>query len=133
MLKPDFGDVERRILWNDDRIAYVRHLAEQKRMTAREIALDIGLAANQAPRIFELCKRCDIALTGQGGKPKRAPAAGASVVYHVAISSEQAAVLDRIGKRHSLYPGRVAEILISAAVETGEHFCENLLDLDAGA
>ncbi|MCA1510506.1 hypothetical protein [Bradyrhizobium sp. NBAIM01] len=34
-------------------------------MTAREIALDIGLAANQAPRIFELCKRCDIQLAGR--------------------------------------------------------------------
>lgn len=80
MLKPDFGDVGRRIEWNDDRVAWVRHLVEDRKMTAREIALDIGLAANQTPRIFELCKRCNIQLSGQAGRGrnvKRGPIASA--------------------------------------------------------
>ncbi|WP_456722145.1 hypothetical protein [Bradyrhizobium sp. USDA 4350] len=99
-------------------------------MTAIEIALDIGLAANQAPRIYELCKRCNIALSGQGGRPKRDP--GAAAVYQVAIGGHNAGLLARLAKRHSLHPGRVAEVLLNAVFETGEPFCENLLDLDAG-
>lgn len=130
MLKPDFGNVDRRIEWNADRIAWVRHLAGQQR-TAIEIAVDIGLAANQAPRIYELCKRCNIALTGQGGRPKRDD--DAAVVYRVAIKGSNSALLARIAKRHGIYPGRVAEILLNAVFETGEPFAENLLDLDAGS
>ncbi|WP_342740028.1 hypothetical protein [Bradyrhizobium sp. B117] len=79
MLKPDFGSVGRRIEWKDDRIAWVRHLAEAKKMTAREIALDIGLSANQAPRIFELCKRCNTQLLGQAGRDRKQPGS-ASIV-----------------------------------------------------
>jgi hypothetical protein len=128
MLKPDFGQVDVRIDWTDDRVAYVRHLAEQG-MSASAIAVDIGLSANHAPRIFELCKRHDIRLTGRGGRPRQdAPV----VVYRVAIHARNAEILDRLAKRHSLYAGRVAEILLNAAFETGEPFCENLMDLDAG-
>lgn len=124
MLKPDFGAVDRRIDWNADRIAWVRYLAETKRMTAREIALDIGLAANQAPRIFELCKRCEIQLSGQGGRPRQ-ELAGARV-YRVGVQNSDLLIL--LAVRHSLEPGRVAELILNAAFETGEALCENLLD-----
>lgn len=127
MLKPDFGDVFR-IQWNSERIAWVRYLAEDLKMTAREIALDIGLAANQAPRIFELCKRCKIELPGNG----RPRSAGDARVYSVAIVGTHAPLLARLAKRHQLQPGRLAEMLLSAVFETGEPFCENLLDLEAG-
>lgn len=127
MLKPDFGAVDRRIDWNAERIAWVRHLAETKRMTAREIALDIGLAANQAPRIFELCKRCDIQLSGQGGRPRQE---SETRIYRVGVLNSD--VLTRLASRHKLPPYRVAELLLNAAIETGEPFCDNLLDLDAG-
>lgn len=130
MLKPDFGRVDRRIEWTDDRIAWVRHLAEGNNMTAREIAVDIGLAADQAPRIFEICKRRDIALTGQGGRPKKA---GDATVFSVAVKGSNADILARLAKRHSLYPGKIAELLLNASFEQGEPFCENMLDLDAGA
>jgi len=127
MSKPNFGNVYRRIEWNDDRVAWVRHLVEGKGLTAREIALDIGLAANQAPRIFELCKRCNIQLSGQGGRPRQ-KAAGARV-YRVGI--ENADILARLAARHSLDPGRIAEMILNGALATGDTFCENLLDLDA--
>lgn len=127
MLKPDFGDVGRRIEWNDDRVAWVRHLVEDRKMTAREIALDIGLAANQAPRIFELCKRCDIVLSGQGGRPRQSPEAR---IYRVGVHTQNADLLMRLAGRHSLDPGRIAEMILNAAFETGDTFCENLLDLD---
>jgi hypothetical protein len=130
MLKPDFGRVDRRIEWTEDRIAWVRHLAEVKNMTAREIAVDVGLSADQAPRIFEICKRCDIALSGQGGRPKPA---GAAAIYSVAVAAHHVDLLSRLAKRHALYPGKVAELLLNAALETGGPFCENLLDLEAGA
>jgi hypothetical protein len=129
MLKPDFGAVDRRIDWNDERIAWVRYLAEDQKMTAREIALEIGLSANQAPRIFELCKRCKIELSGQGGRPRTA---GEVRVYSVAISGSHTPLLARLAKRHSRQPGRIAEMLLNAVFETGEPFCENLLDLEAG-
>ncbi|WFT95079.1 hypothetical protein QA633_43700 [Bradyrhizobium barranii] len=129
-MKPDFGNVGRRIEWSDDRIAWVRHLAEDQRMTAREIALDIGLAANQAPRIFELCKRCNIQLSGQGGRPRQ-EAAG-SRIYRVEVQSRNTDLLSHLAARHSLEPGRVAEMILNAAIETGDTFCENLLDLDVG-
>ncbi|RXG93022.1 hypothetical protein [Bradyrhizobium zhanjiangense] len=128
MSKPNFGNVDRRIQWNDDRVAWVRHLVEEKGMTAREIAIDIGLAANQAPRIFELCKRCNIQLSGQGGRPRQ-EAAGARI-YRVGV--QNADLLARLAVRHSLDPDRIAEMILNAAIETGDTFCENLLDLDAG-
>lgn len=129
MLKPDFGRVDRRIEWTEGRIAWVRHLAEDKRMTAREIAQDIGLASDQAPRIFEICKRRDIALAGQAGRPKTSDAA----VFRVAVSGRHSEVLARLSKRHGLIAGKVAELLLNASFEQGEAFCENMLDLDAGA
>ncbi|WP_439406419.1 hypothetical protein ACNJX9_34075 [Bradyrhizobium sp. DASA03076] len=130
MSKPNFGAVHRRIEWSDDRIAWVRFLAEERRLTAREIALDIGLAANQAPRIFELCKRCDIQLSGQGGRPRQ-EIAGAHV-YRVSVQDRNSGLLARLAGRHSLDPGRIAEMIMNAALETGDTFCENLLDLEAG-
>ncbi|RZM99939.1 hypothetical protein CWO91_34775 [Bradyrhizobium genosp. SA-3] len=128
MSKPNFGNVDRRIEWNDDRVAWVRHLVEEKGMTAREIALDIGLAANQAPRIFELCKRCNIQLSGQGGRPRQ-EAAGARA-YRVGVQHRNSGPLARLAARHSLDPSRIAEMILNAAIETGDTFCENLLDLD---
>lgn len=128
MLKPDFGYVGRRIEWNDDRVSWVRYLAEEKKMTAREIALDIGLAANQAPRIFELCMRSNIQLSGQGGRPRQAVEARA---YSVGVQEQNVRLLMRLARRHSLPPGRVAEMILNAAIETGDTFCENRLDLDA--
>lgn len=128
MLKPDFGAVRRRIEWNDSRVAWVRFLAEEKKMTAREIALDIGLAAKQAPRIFELCKRCDIQLSGQGGRPRQEPVDARA--YRVGVQSQNIGLLTRIASRHGLEAGRVAELVLNAALETGEPLCENLLDLD---
>jgi len=130
MSKPNFGNVDRRIEWNDDRVAWVRHLAEEKKMTAREIALDIGLAANQAPRIFELCKRCNIQLSGQGGRPRQQSLEAR--IYRVGIHTRNADLLARLAGRHSLDPGRVGEMILNAALETGDTFCENLLGLDAG-
>jgi hypothetical protein len=130
MLKPEFGRLDRRIEWTADRIAYVRHLAEDRSMTARDIAADIGLSPDQAPRIFAVCQRFDIALSGQAGRTK---APGAATVYRVAIAGGNADLLARLSKRHSLYPGKVAEILLNASFEQGEPFCENMLDLDAGA
>jgi hypothetical protein len=130
MLKPDFGRLDRRIAWTPERIAYVRHLAEDHSMSANAIAANIGLAPDQVSRIFAICQRFDIALTGQAGRPK---AAGAAVVYRVAISAHNAELLARLSKRHSLYPGKVAELLLNASFEQGEPFCENMLDLSAGA
>lgn len=129
MFKPDFGDVGLRIEWNSDRVAWVRHLAEDKRKSAREIALDIGLSANQAPRIFELCKRCNIQLSGQAG---RSPKPGDARIYRVGIQGDKVGLLDRLAGRHSMAPAKIAELILNAAIETGEPFCENLLDLDAG-
>jgi hypothetical protein len=129
MLKPDFGRVSR-IDWTPDRIAYVRHLAEERNMSAREIALDIGLAANQHPRIFELCKRCGIALSGQAGRPRRDT--GAARAYSVGVSGRNAALLALLAQRHSTSAGRLVEMLLNAAFETGETFCENLLEMDSG-
>lgn len=131
MRKPDFGKVDRRIDWTKDRIDWVRYLAGQQK-TAREIALDIGLAPNQAPRIFELCRRCDIALNGQGGRRAPPPAADA-LVFRVAIRGGNIAALKRLTDRHSMHPGAFAELLVNAAIEQGETFCENMLDLEAGA
>jgi hypothetical protein len=131
MLKPDFGDI-RRIEWNADRVAWVRHLAEEKKMTAKEIAADIGLSTSQAPRIFELCKRCNIVLSGSGRRGKTPTAPGEGRVYSVAVSLRNGVLLARLAERHSMTPGQVAELLLSAAIETGEPFCLNLLDLEAG-
>ncbi|WP_035662505.1 hypothetical protein [Bradyrhizobium sp. Ec3.3] len=130
MLKPDFGNVGRRIEWNEGRIAWVRHLAEDRKMTAREIALDIGLAGNQAPRIFELCKRFNIVLSGQGGRPRQ-ESPEARIIYRVGVHVRSADLLSRLAGRHSLDAGRIAEMILNAALETGEPLCENLLDLDA--
>jgi hypothetical protein len=126
MLKPDFGRVDRRVEWTKERVDYIRHLAEEKKMTAREIAADIGFAEDQAPRVFAVCQRNDIALAGQAGRPK---AAGTAIVYRVAIGDRNTELLARLARRHALYPGKVAEILLNAAFEQGEPFCENMLDL----
>jgi len=126
MSKPDFGNVGGRIEWTAERIAWVRHLAEDRRMTARDIAVDVGLAADQAPRIHELCRRCGIALSGHGGRPRR-------VIHQLMISGPNVDLLARLARRHSLHPGRIAELLLNAAFETGETFCENLMDLNDGA
>jgi hypothetical protein len=131
MQKPDFGNVNYRIEWTTARVQWVRYLAEDKNMTAREIAADIGLPEDKTPRIFELCKRHDIALTGQGGRPKQD--GGDAAVYRIAVTSRHADLLARLARRHSLYPGKVVEMLLNAAFETGEPFCINLLDIDAGA
>lgn len=127
MSKPDFGNVGGRIEWTAERIAWVRHLAEDRRMTARDIAVDVGLAADQAPRIHELCRRCGIALSGHGGRPKR------GVIHQVAILGHNVDLLRRLARRHALHPGRLAELLLNAAFETGETFCENLMDLNGEA
>ncbi|UVO30515.1 hypothetical protein [Bradyrhizobium arachidis] len=123
MQKPDFGNV-RRIEWNDDRVAWVRRLAEDKSMTAQEIALDIGQAANQAPRLFELCKRRDISLTGTGGRPRRG-----EVRIAVGVPAQYADVLTSIAQRHRMPARRIVELLLNAVLEAGETFCTNLMDL----
>jgi len=130
MLKPDFGRVvDRRIEWTKERIDWVRHLAEDKHMSAPDIAEDIGLARNQAPRIYELCKRCNIALSGQGG---RVGTKAEAAVFSVAVRGHNADLLSRVAKRHALPAGKIAEMLLNACFETGEPFCDNLLDLYAG-
>ncbi|KYK45213.1 hypothetical protein A1D31_35665 [Bradyrhizobium liaoningense] len=113
MSKPDFGKVGRRIEWSDERIAWVRFLAEERRLTAREIALDIGLAAKQTPRIFELCKRCNIQLSGQGSRPRqKSPKTRA---YRVGVHTRNADLLTRLASRHSLDPDRIAEMILNGA------------------
>lgn len=129
MQKPDFGTVSRRIDWNDDRIAWVRFLVEERKLTAREIALDIGLAPNQTPRIFELCKRRNIRLSGLGGRPRQQ--SPELRMYRVGVPIRNADLLTRLAGRHSVDPGRIAQMILNAAFETGDTFCENLLDLEA--
>ncbi|MBH5370959.1 hypothetical protein [Bradyrhizobium glycinis] len=126
MLKPDFGAVGRRIDWHDERVAWGRHLAEDKPMTAREIAADIGLAATQS-RAFLNCasaaiSTCSDRADDRGRKVKRAFIASA---FRVAIPA-----FSRLAARHSLDEGRIAERILNAALETGEPLCENLLDLE---
>jgi len=130
MLKPDFGRIDRRIDWTPERIAYVRYLAEERRMPAKEIATDIGLAANQAPRIFELCKRCMIALSGQAGRRRTRDA----MVFPVTVDGKNAATLAQLTSRYGVSHGRVAELIVNGVLEQGTVFAENIVDIwDAGA
>lgn len=132
MQKPDFGNVKYRIEWTRDRIAWVRHLAKSGK-SARDIARDIGLSTDQTPRIFAICKRCNIELNGGLGRSPQAATPGQTAMYRIAVQGKNAELLGTLAKRHSLYPARVLEALVNHALETGEALCENLLDLDANA
>lgn len=127
MQRPDFTDAKWRIVWTAERIAYVRHLAEDRKMSARDIALDIGLSAATAPRINATCRRFDIQLTGQAGRP----AASGARYHRVKVAAKHGPLLEQIARAHDLLPADVAALLIDAVCEQGEAFCKNMLDLGA--
>ncbi|MBB4428409.1 hypothetical protein GGD66_006996 [Bradyrhizobium sp. CIR48] len=50
----------------------------------------------------------------------------------MAVQDRNSDLLARLAARHSLDPSPIAAMILNAAIETGDTFCENLLDLDAG-
>jgi len=126
MIKPDFGlsnGVYFSIRWTDQRVAYVRYLAEEKGRSAAAIAVDIGLERSQGPRINAVCKRFDIQLRGQSGRPSRLAAR-----HVVKIPEKYSPLIHRLAVKHSMAAGDLALQLVVHMLDQGEAFLENLLD-----
>jgi len=122
--RPNFEEVNGRFEWTDPRVAYVRHLAEVERMTAREIADDIGLDEKKSPRIWAVAKRHGISLPGRSSRKVNAE-------HLVLIDESSAPVLNALAAQYSLRPKNVASLLLNAVLAQGATFCVNLLDLEA--
>lgn len=130
MDRPDFGLGQGGryvIQWTEPRLAYVRHCAGLK-MSAADIAEDIGLRRTQGPRIQMACRTHGIRLSAKGGRPTRKARS-----YKVFVPPQFAPLIQRIADRLALPSEDVANRLVAAMFEQGEAFVENMLDLgDAG-
>jgi hypothetical protein len=124
MEKPDFGIGKLyTIKWTAPRIAYLRHLAAQ-RMSATEIAIDIGLDVNSSKRITEACRKHGIKLRGRPGRRAHRPHP-----ILIEIPEGSIPVLDRLGAKHGMSKADVARALLAAIFAESEIFLDNLLDL----
>lgn len=125
MIKPDFGlgSGYYTIRWTPERLAYVRHLAESRGLSAAAIAADVGLKKSQGPRISAVCKRFDIQLRGQSGRPSQL--AGR---YKVTTPEKFSPLIHRLAVKHSMQPADLAQLLVANMLDQGEAFLENLLD-----
>ena len=125
MKRPPFEtDGRGRVIWTPDRIAYVRHLAEVQHFKAWAIAEDIGIGAENRARVFAICAREGIELTG-GGRPR------SRVELAVCLSVEHASVVQDLAKRGHVRPRDIAEKLLTACLSEGVTFCANLIDTEA--
>jgi hypothetical protein len=123
--KPDFGIGKLfAIKWTTERVSYLRYLAEQK-LSAADIAVDIGLGKAGASRVAEAARTNGIKLQG---KPGRRPAKPLPLL--VGVPAEFVPALERLGAKYRRTPADIAQALIAAIFDQGETFLDNLLDLD---
>lgn len=125
MDRPDFGIGKYyAVRWTDERIAYLRFCAEERKMSASAIAVDIGLDVRNAPRIREACGRHGIKLEARGGRP---PHRARPILLE--IPDAYIPALERLSIKHKLSKADAARRLLAAIFEQGEDFLANLLDL----
>lgn len=125
MDRPDFGIGKLfAIRWTKPRLAYVKHWAEQG-LSAAEIALKIDENGSvKGSAVSAACQRNGIRLQGRGGRPPHRPKP-----ISIVIDERYHQTLGAVGVRHNLTKAEVADRVLGAAVEQGEGFIENLLDL----
>jgi hypothetical protein len=130
MDRPDFGLGQGGlyvIRWTERRLDYLRHCAE-RRMSAADIAEDIGLQRSQGPRIQMACKVYGIKLSAKGGRPARRDR-----IYKIFIPPQYAPMIQRIADRLAMPSEDVANRLVASLFQKGDTFVENLLGIgDAG-
>jgi hypothetical protein len=119
--KPDFDLVYGRLVRTDDRVAYIRYLAEQEGMTARQIANECGFGDAGTTRIQGIVQREEIRCKNTGRARSRRD-------LLVTVGDEALAMLNKLAEAMGCRPKDIAARLIEAGVAQGETFCKNMLD-----
>jgi hypothetical protein len=124
--RPDFSfepGERRRILWTEERVAWVRHLAGLGK-SALEIAEDVGLRRGEHDRIRSICSKEGIRLIALGGRPKLP----VNNETRINIPVAHLPMLRKLAVSRGVTHLQLTRRLVRALLEQGETLLENLLD-----
>lgn len=124
MKRPAFPKDGSRIAWTPPRVAYIRHLAEVRRMTGDEVAEDIGLTKDQRARIYLIARRFKINLNG------RSSAKGETLSLKIAVAGKGVPTLAALAKKFGRSKREIATLLVDGVLDQGQTFAENILDIE---